>query len=75
MKKLSIREARQSLTHLDALLKIEGEVLITRHGRVIARVQSAEPSRKMPSHADLRGMMPPLRIPSEELLREDRDAR
>ena len=43
MKKLTIREARQSLTHLDRLLETEDEVVITRRGRVIARVQSAEP--------------------------------
>jgi antitoxin (DNA-binding transcriptional repressor) of toxin-antitoxin stability system len=75
MKKLTIREARQSLTHLDSLLKTEEEVLITRRGRTIARVHSAEPTRKMPSHADLRDKMPRVRISSADLLRDERDAR
>lgn len=75
MKKLTIREARQSLTHLDSLLKTEDELVITRRGRVIARVHSAEPRRKMPSHADLRDKMPRVRLSSAELLRDERDAR
>lgn len=75
MKKLTIREARQSLSHLDTLLKTEDEVLITRRGLVIARVHAAEPRRNMPSHADLRGKMPRVRFSSAELLRDERDAR
>jgi len=75
MKKLTIREARQSLTHLDTLLKTEDEVVITRRGQVIARVHAAEPRRNMPSHADLRGKMPRVPVPSADLLREERDAR
>jgi antitoxin (DNA-binding transcriptional repressor) of toxin-antitoxin stability system len=75
MKELTIREARQSLTHLDRLLETEGEVVITRRGRVIARVQPSEPKRSMPSHADLRAKMPRLTISSAELLRDERDAR
>jgi hypothetical protein len=30
MKKLTIREIRQSLSHLDRLLETEGEVMVTR---------------------------------------------
>jgi antitoxin (DNA-binding transcriptional repressor) of toxin-antitoxin stability system len=75
MKKLTIREARQSLTHLDTLLKTEDEIVITRRGQVIARVHAAEPRRNMPSHADLRGKMPRVRISSADLLRDERDAR
>lgn len=75
MKKLTIREARQSLTHLDRILETEAEVVITRRGRVIARVHPAEPNRAMPSHVDLRAKMPRVRISSADLLREERDAR
>mgnify|MGYP003429185328 CR=1 FL=1 len=70
MKKLTIREARQSLTHLDRILETEAEVVITRRGRVIARVHPAEPTRTMPTHGDLRAS-----ISSAALLREERDAR
>ena len=75
MKKLTIREARQSLTHLDRILETEAEVVITRRGRVIARVHPAEPNRTMPSHRDLRAKMQPVRLSSAALLREERDAR
>ena len=77
MKKLNIREARQSLSHLESILASEGEVVITRRGRVVARVLSVEKKGKkkaMPSHKDLRMQMPRLRKGSERLVREDRDA-
>lgn len=54
MKKLSIREARQSLSHLDKLLAVEGEVTITRRGDPIARVVQVGRKRPIPSHRDLR---------------------
>ncbi len=38
MKKLTIRETRQALSHLDRLLSGESEVTITRHGEAIARL-------------------------------------
>lgn len=57
MKKISAREARQSLTHLD---------------RMLARIGRKRP---IPSHRDLREAMRPKRRGSEELIRQDRDAR
>ncbi|TPW17759.1 MAG: hypothetical protein FD130_534 [Halothiobacillaceae bacterium] len=38
MKNLNIREIRQELAHLDELLAREGEVILMRHGKPIARV-------------------------------------
>ena len=75
MKKLTIREARQSLSHLDRLLDVEGEVMITRRGHAIARVVQVGGKRPIPSHRDLRERMPRLRKGSEKIVREDRDAR
>ena len=75
MKKLNIREARQSLSHLDRLLAVEGEVMITRRGEAIARVVEIAKKRLIPSHRDLRVRMPRLRKGSEKMIREDRDAR
>jgi len=46
MKKLTVREARQSLSHLDQLPAIEGEVTITRRGDPIAKV--VQVGRKRP---------------------------
>ena len=75
MKKLSIREARQSLSHLDRLLAAEGEVMITRRGEAIARLAQINKKRLIPSHQDLRTRMPRMRTGSEKKVREDRDAR
>jgi prevent-host-death family protein len=75
MKKLTIREARQSLSHLDQILEVEGEVTITRRGREIARVVPLGRHPTMPSHRELRRKMSPMAKGSEELVREDRDAR
>jgi len=76
MKKLTIREARRALSHLDRLLSIEGEVMITRRGEPIARlVEISNKKRPVPSHKDLRESMPRMRRGSEKLIREDRDAR
>jgi antitoxin (DNA-binding transcriptional repressor) of toxin-antitoxin stability system len=75
MKKLTIREARQSLSHLDRLLAVEGEVTITRRGEAIARVVQVGKKRPIPSHRDLREGMRRMRKGSEKIIREDRDVR
>ena len=73
MKKLSIREARQSLSHLDRLLAVEGEVMITRRGDPIAKVIQVGRKRPIPSHRDLREGMKRIHRGSENLLRKDRE--
>jgi antitoxin (DNA-binding transcriptional repressor) of toxin-antitoxin stability system len=75
MKKLSIREARQSLSHLDRLLTVEEEVVITRRGDPIAKIVQVGRKRPIPSHQDLRDAMPKMRKGSETLLRKGRDER
>ena len=75
MKTLSIREMRSELGKLDQLVQVEGELLITRQGKPIARVLPVRGARPKPSHAELRASMPRLKIPSEDLVRKDRDER
>jgi antitoxin (DNA-binding transcriptional repressor) of toxin-antitoxin stability system len=75
MKKLTLRETRQSLSHLDRLLATEGEVMITRRGEAIARLTQINKKRAIPSHRDLRKRMPLMRKGSEKVIREDRDLR
>jgi antitoxin (DNA-binding transcriptional repressor) of toxin-antitoxin stability system len=75
MKKLSVRQVREALSHLDRLLAVEGEVVITRRGEEIARVIQAQRKRPIPSHRDLRQGMARIRKKSERLVCEDRDAR
>ena len=75
MKSLSIREVRKELAQLDELVSREGEVVVTRRGKPIARLLPMRSKRRMPSHADLRASMPPLKIRSEGHIRSERDER
>jgi prevent-host-death family protein len=75
MRTMSIRELRAELGQLGEVLEDEGEVVVTRHGRPIARVLPLGPPRKRPRHDELRASMPRLERGSEEMVRSDRDAR
>lgn len=75
MRTMSIREIRAELGHLAEVLANEGEVVVTRHGRPIARVLPLGAERKRPRHDELRAAMPRLERGSEEAVRADRDAR
>jgi antitoxin (DNA-binding transcriptional repressor) of toxin-antitoxin stability system len=75
MKELSVREMRQGYQALQKALDEEGEVVLTHHGKPFARVLPLEPRKEIPSHAALRATMPFQEVPSEVLIREDRDAR
>jgi prevent-host-death family protein len=75
VKKLSIRDMRQSLGDLDRILEQEGEITITRRGRPIARVIGISAARRMPSHRRLREKMARVGAPSAELVRRERDER
>ncbi|MBL8197674.1 MAG: type II toxin-antitoxin system prevent-host-death family antitoxin [Chromatiales bacterium] len=75
MKNLSIREVRKELAQLDDLVAREGEVVVTRRGKPIARLLPMRSKRRMPSHADLRASMPRLKKGSEKHLRAERDER
>ncbi len=74
MKAMSIREMRSELGHLDQLIESQGEIVVTKRGRPIARLLPVQGARVMPDHADLRACMAEL-TPSVRLLREDRDER
>jgi antitoxin (DNA-binding transcriptional repressor) of toxin-antitoxin stability system len=75
MRKLSIREARESLPSIGELLAKEGEILLTRRGRPIARILALSGPRRLPSRANLRSKMPRRLVPSEILVRADRNER
>lgn len=75
MKELSIREIRQDLPHIDELLATEGEVIVTRRGKPVARLLPVTPKRKIRSMTAFRATMPFQEVPGEVLIREDRDAR
>jgi prevent-host-death family protein len=73
MRMLSIRELREALSHVDRLLRDEGEVVVTRHGHPVARLVPLKAPQIAPSHASLRASMPRMRVPSEDLIRADRE--
>ena len=75
MKTLSIREMRLALSHLDELVAEAGEVVVTRRGRPLARILPARPRHGIPSRAELRASMPRLKVPSEVLIRQERELR
>lgn len=75
MHKLSIREIRSSLGQLDHLLDKDGELVITRHGKAIARILPIRRQKQRPSHSDLRSRTLYLNTGSEILIRSERDER
>ena len=75
MRTMSIRELRAALSSVDDIFHDSGEVIVTRHGRPIAKLCPLNPLRTAPSHADLRATMPRMSTPSEALVRADREQR
>jgi prevent-host-death family protein len=75
MTEITIRQARAVLSRLDEELAKEGEIIITRRGRPLAKLVPMYRSKAVPSHRELRDRMPRLRRGSEKLVREDRDER
>ena len=48
LKTLSIREMRSALSHIEEIVAAEGEVVVTRRGRPLARILPARPRRRHP---------------------------
>lgn len=72
---MSIREIRQQLPQLQIVLEKAQEIVITRHGKPLARIVPIFPIRKKNDHAKLRALQPRCQVPSEVLIRADRDER
>jgi len=75
MKTLTIREAREGLSHPEQMFANDDEVLVMCRGEPVARILPVVPKRRTRSLAAFRATMPFQEIPSEVLIREDRDAR
>ena len=76
MRTITIREAREGLSHPDQLFADTDEVIVTRRGEPIARILPLAPAKpKFRSLAAFRATMPFQEVPGEVLIREDRDAR
>jgi prevent-host-death family protein len=73
--RISIREMRNQLGRLDALVAEERELIITRHNKPVARVLPIKGEQKRPGHQGLRDRLPYQEISSEDLQRQDREDR
>lgn len=75
MKSLTIREARRGLSHPEQMFADTNEVLVVCRGKPVARILPAQPKMRVRSLTAFRVSQPMQSIPSEVLIREDRDAR
>ena len=75
MKKLTIREAREGLSHPEKMFAENEEVLVVRHGQPIARILPAVPRPQLRSLRDFLAGQPMQTVPSEAVLAEDREDR
>lgn len=75
MRTVTIREAREGLSHPEQLFADDDEVIVTRRGAPVARILPIAPR---PHFRDLRGFLesqPMQAVTSETLLAEDREDR
>lgn len=74
---MNIREMRNNLGRLEELLAEQGEIVLVKNKRPIAKVVPVTHGRKkkMPSMEWLWALQPYQEVPSEVLIREDRDGR
>jgi antitoxin (DNA-binding transcriptional repressor) of toxin-antitoxin stability system len=75
MKELTIREAREGLSHPEIMFADDEEILVVRRGEPVARILPVTPKRKVRSLAAFRATQPFQEIPSEVLISEDREDR
>lgn len=77
MRTAGVREARQNLSALLDEVKKGREVVITEHGRPVAKLVPPDPPRRkgVPNLAAFRQSMPVLDPPLSESISEDREDR
>ena len=75
MKTLTIREAREGLSHPDQMFAEDDEVLVVCRGEPVARILPVGPRPRLRSLKDFLASQPMQTIPSEVLLSEDREDR
>ncbi|MCA1977790.1 MAG: type II toxin-antitoxin system prevent-host-death family antitoxin [Thiobacillus sp.] len=75
MKTLTIREAREGLSHPDQMFADADEVLVVNRGEPVARILPVEPRRRVRSLRAFLESQPMQTVPSEVLLAEEREDR
>ncbi len=71
MKTLTIREAREGLSHPDQMFADDDEGLVVCRGEPVARIVPVKPKLKVRSLTAFRATMPFQETPSESLIRKD----
>ena len=79
MKTINVRELRALIPSLKEELAVEHELLLVSNGEPVARIVLVTPAvsgvKKLVSLKAFRKTMPMMKIPSEVLIREERDRR
>lgn len=75
MKTLTIREAREGLSHPEKMFAEDEEVLVVRRGEPIARILPIRNKPQLRSLRDFLAHQPMQTVPSEVILAEDREER
>ena len=75
MKKINVRELRSEIPHLRKTLALEHELVLVSNGEAVARILPMPQKRHAASLAQHRSTMKMVGVPSEVLIREERDRR
>ena len=76
MKTVTIREAREGLSHPEQMFADDDEVIVTRHGEPVARILPITHTKpKFRSLATFRASQRPLATPLSQTVVEDREDR
>ena len=75
MKTINVRELRSVMPQLKETLAQEHELLLVSNGEPVARILPVLRKRQVPSLAAHRAKMPMVGVPTEALLRKERDRR
>jgi antitoxin (DNA-binding transcriptional repressor) of toxin-antitoxin stability system len=76
MRTVTIREAREGLSHPEQLFATDDEVIVTRRGEPVARILPIAPAKpRFRSLAAFRASQKPLDPPLSQTVIDDRDER
>lgn len=75
MKTITIREAREGLSHPEQMFADNDEVIVTRHGEPVARILPIRPQPRLRSLREFLASQPMQTVPSETIVAEDREDR
>ncbi|MCU0841215.1 MAG: type II toxin-antitoxin system prevent-host-death family antitoxin [Thiobacillaceae bacterium] len=75
MKELTVREAREGLSHPEEMFADAEEILVVRRGEPVARILPVTPRRKIRALRAFLERQAMQTVPSQDLLRAEREDR